>query len=135
MSGIQGKEQMARMLDALRKDPPKEIGGLQVTSFEDLRDEDGRFGPLKGATDASSRNVLVFKFGDEAKAVVRPSGTEPKAKIYLEVCSDPCPPGATPQEWKKTCDAVNARLKRLSDDFVRQALAKIGLDPSAAGSK
>ena len=51
MSGIEGKQHMARMLDALRKNPPRDIGGLKVTSIEDLRDEQGRMGPFKGDTD------------------------------------------------------------------------------------
>ena len=59
-----------------------------MTGFEDLRDENGRMGPLKGATDAASRNFLIFRLG-EAKVVLRPSGTEPKAKAYLEVRSAP----------------------------------------------
>src|SRR5262249_42330435 len=42
MSGIQGKQQMAKMLDALRAQPPRTIAGLPVTAFEDLRDEHGR---------------------------------------------------------------------------------------------
>ena len=93
MTGVQGKQQMARMLDRLRATPPREVAGLAVTRFEDRRDEEGRFGPLKGATDAASRNVLVFHFGEQARVALRPSGTEPKAKIYLEACSPPCPAG------------------------------------------
>jgi phosphoglucomutase/phosphomannomutase len=132
MKGMYGKRQMALMLDRLRTAPPKEIGGLQVTSFVDRRDEE-RYGPIKGATDAASRNVLVFHLGHSARVVLRPSGTEPKAKIYLEACSPPCPAGATSNEWRKTCREIDDQAKRLGDDFVRQALALIGLEPSAAG--
>jgi phosphoglucomutase/phosphomannomutase len=135
LTGVQGKQLMARMLDELRRDPPREVGGLAVTAFEDLRDENGRFGPLKGATDAASRNVLVFRCGEQARAALRPSGTEPKAKIYVEACSPPCPPGATAAEWQATRRSVDEALRRVSDDFVRQALRRVGLDPSAAGAR
>lgn len=135
MTGVQGKQQMALMLDRLRQSPPAQLGGLAVTSFEDLRDEKGRMGPFKGATDFAARNVLLFRCGDRARVVLRPSGTEPKAKIYLEVCSPPCASGTTVDAWKKTCAGVDELAKRLADDFVRQALALIGLDPSAAGVK
>ncbi len=133
MTGWQGKQQMVRMLSALREAPPPEIAGLPVTSFEDLRDEAGRFGPIKGATDAASRNMLVFRCGERAKVVLRPSGTEPKAKIYLEACTLPCPPGTPAEVWHRQCQEVDKLIQHLSDDFVRQALSKIGLDPSAAG--
>jgi phosphoglucomutase/phosphomannomutase len=133
LTGVQGKRLMAEMLDSLRRDPPRTIGGLEVTAFEDLRDEDGRLGPLKGATDAASRNVLVFRCGERAKAVLRPSGTEPKAKSYVEVCCGPCSAGTTPTAWQALRDDVDGLLRRVSDDFVRQALARIGLDASAAG--
>ena len=133
MTGLQGKQQMARMLDRLRADPPQAIGGLAVTSFEDLRDPQGRLGPIKGATDAAARNVLIFRCGEQARLVLRPSGTEPKAKTYVEVCSAPCPPAATEEQWQRTCRAVDELLERLSQDFLRQCLALIGLDPSAAG--
>ena len=63
MTGLEGKPNMARMLDALRTNPPKEIGGLAVTAFEDLRDEDGRMGPFKGETDRAARNFLIFRLG------------------------------------------------------------------------
>jgi phosphoglucomutase/phosphomannomutase len=135
MAGLQGKEQMARMLDRLREAPPKEVAGLALTGFEDLRDEKGRFGPLKGATDYAARNVLLFQFGERARVALRPSGTEPKAKIYLEACSAPCAPGATPEAWRQTCRAVDELIGRMSKDFVRQALALIGLSPDAAGAR
>src|SRR5262249_33822652 len=63
MTGILGKKNMAAMLDKLRASPPREIGGLKVTGFEDLRDERGRMGPIKGDTDAAARNLLIFRLG------------------------------------------------------------------------
>jgi phosphoglucomutase/phosphomannomutase len=126
MTGLQGKQDMARMLDALRAAPPKEIGGLAVTDFEDLRDEDGRMGPLKGATDAASRNFLIFRLGERARVVLRPSGTEPKAKTYVEASSAPCAPGTPADAWQRTCRGVDELVKRIGDDFQRQALGLIG---------
>jgi phosphoglucomutase/phosphomannomutase len=134
MRGLEGKQQMAAMLDSLRADPPRQIGGVAVTAFEDLRDPEGRMGPIKGETDRAARNLLVFRLGEQARVALRPSGTEPKAKIYLEACSGPCPPGATAEAWQRTRAAVDELAGRLADDFVRQALARIGLDPSAAGA-
>jgi phosphoglucomutase len=133
LRGLQGREQMAQMLDRLRAAPFKEVAGLKVTGFEDLRNPDGRLGPIKGATDAASRNVLVFQFGERAQVVLRPSGTEPKAKTYAEVCSAPCPPGTSAEAWQRTCREVDEEIKRLTDAFVRQTLALIGLDPASAG--
>src|SRR5207248_1176231 len=93
MTGLEGKQQMAAMLDSLRARPPETLAGRPVTSFEDLRDPDGRMGPLRGATDAAGRNVLVFRLGENGSVVLRPSGTEPTAKAYLEACSAPPRPG------------------------------------------
>lgn len=128
MRGLEGKQQMARMMDRLRKTPPHTIAGLEVTEFEDLRDENGRFGPLKGATDAASRNVLVFRCGERARVVLRPSGTEPKAKMYLEVCTPPRSSGTSDADWQRECKNVDAFVQAFADDFKRQALQLIGLD-------
>jgi phosphoglucomutase/phosphomannomutase len=133
MRGLEGKQQMAHMMDRLRQEPPREIAGLTVTEIEDLRDERGRFGPLKGATDVASRNVLIFRCGERARIVLRPSGTEPKAKIYLEACSPSRPTNVTDDEWRRSCQDVDAIMERLAVDFKRQALQLIGLDPSAVG--
>jgi phosphoglucomutase/phosphomannomutase len=134
MRGLEGKQQMAQMLDSLRTSPPKEIAGVAVTSFEDLRDEKGKRGPLQGATDAASRNVLLFRLGARARIALRPSGTEPKAKIYLEVASAPCPAAATPEFWQKQCREVDTLMALLAADFENQALGRVGLGKRATGS-
>jgi phosphoglucomutase/phosphomannomutase len=128
MSGVLGKRNMGRMIDRLRAAPPREIGGLAVTAVEDLRDERGRLGPVKGATDAAARNVLVFRLGDRGRIAIRPSGTEPKAKTYIEACSPPCPPGNPAAEWQRTCRAVDELADRLADDFLKKALGLANLE-------
>ncbi|MHB1423982.1 MAG: phospho-sugar mutase [Gemmataceae bacterium] len=134
MRGLEGKQQMALMLNRLRETPPRAIAGLDVTAFEDLRDETGRLGPLKGATDAASRNVLIFRCGQRARVVLRPSGTEPKAKMYLETCSPPRPAGMSEDAWQRQCLDVDELMRQFTVDFKRQALRLIGLDPDAAAS-
>jgi phosphoglucomutase/phosphomannomutase len=151
LPGLQGRRQMTQLMERMREDPPHELVGRKVTRFEDLRDEMGRMGPLKGATDAAARNVLLFQLGEQARIALRPSGTEPKAKIYLEVCTPPCPvierpafpsaahsggAGGTPTaDWQQTCRETDELAQRLGSEFLHVALAKIGLDPSAAGMK
>ncbi len=126
MTGIEGKQNMVKMLDRLRSAPPKTIAGLPVTRFEDLRDENGRMGPLKGATDAASRNVLLFQLGENARIALRPSGTEPKAKAYVEACSAPCAGGTPAADWNKNCRKVDETAKQLAEEFRKMALATVG---------
>src|SRR5205085_5416329 len=106
------------------------IGEQAVTGFEDLRDESGRLGPLRGATDASSRNFLIFRLGEAARIVLRPSGTEPKAKAYLEVRSAPWKPGTTAEAWEADCRQIDVLAQKIATDFLGQALATVGQQPS-----
>jgi phosphoglucomutase/phosphomannomutase len=128
MSGVLGKRNMARMLDALRSNPPRELAGLPVISFEDLRDPQGRLGPFKGDTDRAARNFLIFRCGDRARLVLRPSGTEPKAKAYIEVSTSPCTPGTPAGAWQGTCREADELCRRLGKDLLHKALALIGMD-------
>jgi phosphoglucomutase/phosphomannomutase len=127
MSGLQGKQDMARMLDLLRAAPPAAIGGLPVTGLEDLQDENGRLGPIKGATDRAARNVLVFHLGDRGRIALRPSGTEPKAKAYIEVCSPPAAAGTTADAWRRSCREVDELTKTLIADFLQKSLGLVGI--------
>ncbi len=139
MTGLEGKENMAKMLDTLRKSPPKVIGDLPVIAFEDLRDEGGRMGPFKGDTDKAARNFLIFRLGGgaglEAKVCLRPSGTEPKAKAYIEVSSDPCKSGTSQAAWDKICATVDARIQHIAKDFLTKALATVGQTPAIGADK
>jgi phosphoglucomutase/phosphomannomutase len=67
--------------------------------------------------------------------VLRPSGTEPKAKIYLEISTLPCAPGTSTAEWQRICRETDELANEIGAAFLRETLALIGLDPSAAGAK
>jgi phosphoglucomutase/phosphomannomutase len=126
MPGLEGRQKMTQMLDHLRVSPPQEIGGFRVTGFEDLRSEDNWLGPIKGATDMAARNFLILRFGGLARISLRPSGTEPKAKMYIEASSDPCPAGVAARRWEQSCQEVEATVAKLSAAFVSlaQTMAK-----------
>ena len=126
---MEGKQNMTKMLDTLRTTPPKTIGGMSVTGYEDLRDEDGKMGPFKGETDRSARNFLIFRLsgdGIDAKVCLRPSGTEPKAKAYIEVSCPPPKAGTSDAVWAATCASVDAQAKTLSADFLKMAMTAAG---------
>ncbi|PSL38753.1 phosphomannomutase [Labedella gwakjiensis] len=63
----------------LRDTPPRDIGGVRVERVEDLA---GGFGSLPPS------DVLRFRLEDGSRVMVRPSGTEPKLKVYIDVSSD-----------------------------------------------
>ena len=143
LPGLEGKQDIERMLHALRTDPPADIGGLTVDRVEDLRDEDGKLGPYKGGvggTDWAARNFLIFRMKDSpdglsAKVSLRPSGTEPKAKAYLEVCSEPRPGNMAESDWLTACAAVDEQVQRLATDFLTRALATVGSTPEPGADR
>jgi phosphoglucomutase/phosphomannomutase len=138
MTGLEGKQNMAKMLDAMRTAPPKSIAGLAVKSFEDLRNEHGRMGSFKGDTDRAARNFLIFRMDGEglkAKVSLRPSGTEPKAKAYIEVCSEPRGASVADATWQTACSRIDGTIQQLATDFLRLALATVGQTPAAGADK
>lgn len=122
MMGVAGRMQMAALMASLRAEPPAIVGKQSVTRVDDLQSAAGRFGPLQGATDAASRNVLLFEFGPHARLAIRPSGTEPKAKIYAEVCGPPKRSHQSDSDWHAQCRVVDAAATQLADAF--QSIAR-----------
>src|SRR5262249_9684761 len=122
LPGIEGRHLMAKMLDRLRREPPGDLGGLPGTGVDDLQSENTWLGPLKGATDRAARNVLHFRLGDSARVALRPSGTEPKAKVYIESCSPPCRAGAPVEQWEQTRREVDRQAHAIGDDFMQRAM-------------
>jgi phosphomannomutase len=68
--------EIGRAMDTLRRTPPTSLGGLAVESIDDL---------ALGSADLPPTEGLRYRLADGARVIVRPSGTEPKLKAYLEV--------------------------------------------------
>ena len=72
--GLSGMDKMAGIMDGLRQNPPAKIGDYAVVKVTDYKKPE--------ETGLPAANVLVYKLEGGATVIVRPSGTEPKIKIY-----------------------------------------------------
>ena len=85
MPGLDGLAKMADLMASLRANPYTEIAGTAVTQFKDYRD--GSVIDLstgeRSTMELSGSNVLRFELSDGTSFIVRPSGTEPKIKVYI----------------------------------------------------
>lgn len=101
----EGMDQMKALMFRLRKSAPKEIGGIAVTSLEDYLYDD---------RDLPASDVLRFWLADKSKLVIRPSGTEPKVKVYAEVVE------MVQADLNQTIASCDARLKKLVDALQKE---------------
>ena len=87
LKGIEGLEKIQTILENLRKNPPSVIGDYQVTSARDYKADTVINMETKEvkATGLPSSNVLYYDLTDDAWVCVRPSGTEPKIKLYYGI--------------------------------------------------
>ncbi|MEM1010025.1 MAG: hypothetical protein AAGJ35_13595, partial [Myxococcota bacterium] len=125
MEGAIGLARIRDLIANLRKQPPSTIAGRKVEAFFDHWDETGIFGPIRSETDRSARNVLVFHLEDDVRIIMRPSGTEPKAKIYVEI---PTSAGLSEQELHNVIAQTNQQARTLGSAFAQQALAQIDIE-------
>ena len=85
MPGLDGLKKMADLMAGLRTQPPVEIAGVAVREQKDYQDgsvvrvSDG----VRSAMELSGSNVLRYEMADGTSLIVRPSGTEPKVKVYI----------------------------------------------------
>jgi len=128
MEGIVGLERIGRIQDVLRKSPPTEVAGLPVRRFVDNHVVGG---PLRSSTDAASRNVLLFELeggdGLTIRLVIRPSGTEPKTKLYVEVPS-------SVQIGGTLDDATPEALAQIDDEQLDRVIAETDAKATAIGN-
>ncbi len=91
LKGKEGTEKMHALMKSLRGHPPKKLGGNAVQAIADytcgLRKElaSGKTAPMT----LPHADVLIFWLEDGSKVAIRPSGTEPKIKVYAEVTAPP----------------------------------------------
>ena len=80
--GEDGMKTMQKIMDTLRQEPPAEIAGTKVVGRSDYLLSQS-YGDKEGVIDLPKSNVLEYRMENGCKLIVRPSGTEPKIKIYL----------------------------------------------------
>jgi phosphoglucomutase len=93
LEGKEGIEKMKAIMDRLRKETPEEINGVKVTVLRDYK-ASKRYDMTHNKEEVihlPKSDVLYFELEDKSWFVVRPSGTEPKIKIYFSVVSDMLP--------------------------------------------
>ena len=112
--GAKGMEQIALIMDHLR--------GAKIDAFDDftvkerLDRRQGEPQPHLSQTDTSARNILIYYFNDTPdtsglRVTVRPSGTEPKIKMYIEVSGKPCNLEKLPEEKLKII-AIRQKMEK-----------------------
>ncbi|MCR5296960.1 MAG: phospho-sugar mutase [Clostridiales bacterium] len=108
LPGKDGLTRMKEIMAGLRSNPPKEIGGLKVTAVRDylrgVRTENGKEEP----TGLPESDVLYFELEKGCWVCVRPSGTEPKIKLYVN-SNDPEQAAAEALNTK-LCEASQALM-------------------------
>lgn len=108
LPGREGQAQIAALTDGLRQAPPTAFAGYPVAFFDDY--ETGESKDLAAGTTYSlaldRANVLHFRFADGGFVMVRPSGTEPKLKLYVSVRGD-------------SKEATEAKLQAVLADVLR----------------
>ena len=85
MPGLDVLKKMADLMANLRQNPPTEIAGVAVKQQKDYQDGSvvNVAGGAKETMELSGSNVLRYEMADGTSLIVRPSGTEPKVKVYI----------------------------------------------------
>ncbi len=80
--GIDGQQRIASLMNTLRQNPPKSINGVDIVKIQDFESAEMK------AEGFPKSNVLKFIFDDGCWVAARPSGTEPKCKIYYCIVAE-----------------------------------------------
>jgi phosphomannomutase len=100
LPGSDAMKLMSSMMARWRSAPPSQLAGLQVTEVRDF---------AQGHGDLPASDVVVLMLSGLGRVVLRPSGTEPKLKVYLEATSGPCSLEDLPEARR----AARSRLEEL----------------------
>jgi len=128
MSGAEGTLKKDRIMASLRQSPPQTFSGYPVQKVVDYWNEQ-LFGPFVSDTDQLPRNVVQI-FTDAFVITVRPSGTEPKLKLYCQLLSH----GESPRtRGAELLREVRIKADRIARQVYNELLACVGLSLDEAG--
>lgn len=112
LKGIEGAEKIQSIMNCVRNNPPSNIGDYKVNAFYDYS-KDVRIDNVTGTTGKTglpNSNVLYFEMENDTWCCVRPSGTEPKIKLYMGV------KGSSQDEADTKMESFKAAVLRLLED-------------------
>lgn len=115
-TGKSGAEEIQNMMSEFRNNPPKEIAGSEVVLIKDynlLKQTDVVTGNTTDLVMPVTSNVLQYYTADGTKVSIRPSGTEPKIKFYLEVHDTL----ASAEEYDAKNDWADAKLAKVASEL------------------
>ncbi len=115
--GQQGAVEIARMMDGFRNHPPKVLGGSAlkwIKDYEILCESNLITGEKKKINQKITSDVLQFFTEDGSKVSVRPSGTEPKIKFYIEVSL----PLASVNEFEQVDLEAEEKITRIMNQLI-----------------
>lgn len=127
MQGASGSAAIQKIQRLLRENPPESVGGCRLLSVTDYWDE-SRFGPFVSNTDRSGRNLITYQFEGGIKATIRPSGTEPKNKIYIEKASNPVGSDASDTAFQRARGKVDQEVQDFSNAILKMMLSLVDID-------
>ena len=127
MQGAAGTAAMKEIQQELRTNPPKEVDGLKVVSVNDYWDT-AKWGEFKSETDRGARNFITFQFEGDLKASIRPSGTEPKNKIYIEKGAEPLGADVSDEQFADARRKIDEQVEHFSNAFMKMMLAIAGVE-------
>lgn len=106
--GSSGMVKMGEIMESLRNCPPERIAGMKVLRISDFKKSEKLDTVTKEKTviDLPSSNVLYYELENACGVIVRPSGTEPKIKIYYTACAE------NRAEAEKIKDTMSAEMKK-----------------------
>ncbi len=115
-TGKEGAEEIQKMMKEFRANPPKQLGGSPVTlvkDYADLNCTEIATGKVSKMDFPTTSNVLQYFTEDGSKVSVRPSGTEPKIKFYMEVKGHM----AAKEDFEAAEKAAAEKIKLLKKDL------------------
>ncbi len=108
---------MASVMSELRATPPQSFSGTPTIAVEDLLSIEFQGDPkYRIGKDLPKADVLLYTLKDESKIIVRPSGTEPKIKVY---CMLTASPGGSLEEIQKATLLRAEKLKAYTKEMLR----------------
>ncbi len=106
VTGANAQQELARMMEHLRNHPPTHIADQEILHTEDYQSP-------RNPSFTLPANILVWNLQSQQRVIIRPSGTEPKLKIYLDIASQPS------DDIPSTLKDTQTRLSQLKEAAIK----------------